>query len=131
MLDQHIPPEGERDNKNLPMFNISSTRNWWIEGVLRWTWSIHHESTKEFGDYHGSRYQLQCWRHVKKISDTLGLHGIDNINIKRRELIYLYKTNNLKILLSYFKHNDYITYRSFTDKNSAHMLENLVAVINY
>ena len=47
----------------------------------------------------------------KRFSDTLRLHGIDNRNIKGRELLYLYKNNNLKILLSYFKHNNYITYR--------------------
>ena len=62
----------------------------------------------------------------KRFSDTLGPHGIDNRNIKGIELLYLYKTNNLKILLSYFKHNNYITYRSFNDKKSAHMLENFV-----
>ena len=62
----------------------------------------------------------------KRFSDTLGPHGIDNINIKGRELLYLYKTINQNILLSYFKHNNYITYRSFNDKSSAHMLENFV-----
>ena len=62
----------------------------------------------------------------KVSSDTLGPHGIDNRNIKGRELLYLYKINNLKILLSYFKHNNYITYRLFHDKNSAHMLYNFV-----
>ena len=62
----------------------------------------------------------------KQFSDTLGPHGIYNIIIKGRELLYLYKNNNLKILLSYFKHNNYITYRSFNDKNSAHMLDNFI-----
>ena len=62
----------------------------------------------------------------KRFSDTLGPHGIDNRNIKGRELLYLYKTNKLKILLSYFKHNNYITYRSFNDKKSAHMLDNFL-----
>ena len=62
----------------------------------------------------------------KQFSDTLGPHGIDNKNIKGRELLYSYKTNNLKIMLSYFKHNNYITYRSFNDKKSAHMLDNFV-----
>ena len=59
-------------------------------------------------------------------SGTLVPHGIDNRTIKGRELLYLYKTNSLKILLSYFKHNNYITYRSFNDKKSAHMLHNFV-----
>ena len=42
----------------------------------------------------------------KRFSDTLGPHGIDNRNIKGRYLLYLYKTNNLEILLSYFKHTN-------------------------
>ena len=62
----------------------------------------------------------------KRFSDTLGPHGIDNRIIIGRELIYLYKNNNLKIILSYFKHNNYITYRLFNDKKSAHMLDNFV-----
>ena len=33
---------------------------------------------------------------------------------------------NLKIILSYFKHNNYITYRSFNDKKSEHMLDNFI-----
>ena len=41
----------------------------------------------------------------KRFSNTLGPQGINNRNIKGRELLYLCKTNNLKILLSYFKHN--------------------------
>ena len=41
----------------------------------------------------------------KRVGDTLGPHGIDNRDIKGKELLYFYKTNNLKVLLSYFKHN--------------------------
>ena len=47
----------------------------------------------------------------KKFSDTLGLHATDIRNIKGRELLCLNKTNNLKHLLSYIKHNNYMTYR--------------------
>ena len=32
----------------------------------------------------------------KRFSNTLGPQGINNRNIKGRELLYLYKTNNLK-----------------------------------
>ena len=62
----------------------------------------------------------------KRFCNTLGPHGIDNRNNKGRELLYLYKTNNLKILLTYFKHNNYVSYRSFNDKKSPHMLDNFV-----
>ena len=63
---------------------------------------------------------------LKRFSNILRPQGINNRNIKGRELLYLYKTNNLKILLSYFKHINYITYRSFNDKKSAHMLDNFL-----
>ena len=62
----------------------------------------------------------------KRFGDTLGPYGIDNRNIKGRELLYLYKTNNLKIILSYFNNNSYIIDRSFNNKKSSHMLDNFV-----
>ena len=34
--------------------------------------------------------------------------------------------NNLKVLLSYFKHNNYIPYESFNENKSAHMLDNFI-----
>ena len=49
----------------------------------------------------------------KRLKDILGQHGLDNRNLKGRELLYLYKSNNFKILLSFFAHTNYITYRSF------------------
>ena len=62
----------------------------------------------------------------KRLINTLGPQGINNRNIKGRELLYLCKTNNVKILLSHYKNNIYITYRSYNNKNSAHMLDNFV-----
>ena len=62
----------------------------------------------------------------KRFSNTLRPQGINNKNIKGRELLYLYKTNNQKFILSYFNHNNYITYRSFNYKKSAHMLDNFI-----
>ena len=56
----------------------------------------------------------------------MGLQGINNRRIKGQELLYLYTTSNLEILLSYLKHNNDSTYRSFNDKKLAHMLDNFV-----
>ena len=67
----------------------------------------------------------------KLFSDPLRPHGINNRNIKWSELLYLYKTNNLKILLSYFKHNNYITYRSFNDKSQHICRTTLYVAVNY
>ena len=61
-----------------------------------------------------------CFSHM------LGPHGIDNRNIKGRELLYIYKTNNLKVLLSFFMHHNYVTYHSFNVNHTAHMLDNII-----
>ena len=61
-----------------------------------------------------------------RFSHTLRPHWIDNRNLKGRELLYLYKTNNLKVLLTYFKHHNYVTYRSFNESHIAHMLDNII-----
>ena len=59
--------------------------------------------------------------------DILGPHGIDNRNLKGQELLYLYKSNDFKILLSFFKHTNYVSYRSFNDAKTPHMLNNFVS----
>ena len=41
-------------------------------------------------------------------------------------LLYLYKTNNLKLLLSYFMHRNCVTYWSFNKSCTAHMLDNFM-----
>ena len=68
---------------------------------------------------------------TRSFSDTLGPHGIDNRNLKGKELLYLYKTNNLKLLLSFFKHTNYITYRSFSEEKSPHMLDNFITCSSF
>ena len=40
---------------------------------------------------------------TRSFGDVLGPHGINNRNLKGKELLYLYKTNNLKLLLSFFQ----------------------------
>ena len=67
----------------------------------------------------------------KRFCHTLGPHGINNRNVKGRELSYLYKTNNLKNLLSCFRHNNYVTYRSFNDKIQHKCWKILFAAINF
>ena len=63
---------------------------------------------------------------TRSFSDALGPHGINNRNLKVKELLYLYKTNNPELLLYFFKHTNYITYRSFSEAKSQHMLDNFI-----
>ena len=46
--------------------------------------------------------------------DVLGANGINNRNNKGKDLLFLIKSFNLKILLTYFRHTNYITYRTFS-----------------
>ena len=57
--------------------------------------------------------------------DVIGKHGIDNRNNKGKDLLYIINYFNLKTLLTYFEHANYVTYRTFSAKHSPHMLDNL------
>ena len=67
----------------------------------------------------------------KRFKDILGPHGLDNWNLKGRDILYLYKSNNFKILLSFFAHTNYIIYRSFNDSKTPHMLDNFISCGNF
>ena len=57
---------------------------------------------------------------------VLGPNGIRNRNAKGKYLLFLIKSQKLKVLLSYFTHNCYITWKSFAIGNSPHMLNNFI-----
>ena len=58
--------------------------------------------------------------------DVIGRFGINNRNNKGKDLLFLIKSFNLKILLTFFQHANYVTYRSFSAKKSPHMLDNFI-----
>ena len=59
-------------------------------------------------------------------SDVVGPNGIGNRNQKGKDLLYLLKSNRLRILLTYFTHDNYVTYRNFSASKSPHMLDNFI-----
>ena len=63
----------------------------------------------------------------KRFKDILGPHRLDYRDLKGRELLYLYKSNNFKILLYFFAHTNYIIYRSFNESKTPHMLDNFIS----
>ena len=63
--------------------------------------------------------------------DVLGTFEIDNRNQKGKDLFYLLKSNNLKILLSYFQHANYVTYRTFSAVHSPQILDNFMCCANF
>ena len=58
--------------------------------------------------------------------DVLGKHGIDNRNNKGKDLLYIIQSFNIKILLNYFEHVNYVMYRTFSTTHSPHMLDNFI-----
>ena len=58
--------------------------------------------------------------------DVIDPNGLSNRNLKGKDLLYLLKPNQFKILLSYYKHNNYVTYRKFSASKSPHMLDNFI-----
>ena len=63
---------------------------------------------------------------ILMFKDTLGLHGIRNRNLKGKDLLYILKSNNLKIILTYFQHVNYCIYRSFNIGKTPHMFDNFI-----
>ena len=46
----------------------------------------------------GADVNCNVGKRPKRFKDILGPHGLDNRDLKGRELLYLYKSNNFKIL---------------------------------
>ena len=59
-------------------------------------------------------------------NDVLGPNGIRNRNAKGKDLLFLIKNRKLELLLSYFTHKWYTTWKSFAIGNSPHMLDNFI-----
>ena len=59
-------------------------------------------------------------------NDVLGPNGIINRNAKGKDLLFLIKSQKLKVLLSYFTQKCYTTWKSFAIGNSPHMLDNFI-----
>ena len=57
------------------------------------------------------------------LSDLIGTNGLDNSNDKGKDILFLIK---FILLLTYFKHFNYTTWRSFNSTISTHMLDNFI-----
>ena len=61
-----------------------------------------------------------------RFNQEIGPFGLDNRNAKGVKLNNLLKFHNFKILLSFFQHKNYVTWKSFGPKPSGHMLDNWI-----
>ena len=54
---------------------------------------------------------------------VIGIHGLNNRNKKGRNLLGVLNANNLRVVNSFFKNQNYTMWRSFCDKKSPHMMD--------
>ena len=59
-------------------------------------------------------------------SDVIGIHKLDNLNAKVKYLLFLLKSINFRVLLTYFKNRNYTTWLSFNSTRYPHKLENFI-----
>ena len=59
-------------------------------------------------------------------NEVLGTNRLINRNSKVKDLLFLIKSRKLKVLLSYFIHKCYTTWKLFAVGNSPHMLDNFI-----
>ena len=62
----------------------------------------------------------------KIFRDLIGPNRLDNRNIKGKIFLFLLKVNKSKLILSYFKHSNYVSYRSFDNNEIPHMFDNFI-----
>ena len=62
----------------------------------------------------------------KMFRDVIGPNRIDNRNAEGKELLFLLNSNKFRVLLNYFRHDSYTTWRSFNSTRSPHMLDNFI-----
>ena len=54
---------------------------------------------------------------------VIGIHGLNNMKKKGRNLLGVFNLNNLRVVNSFFKKQNYTMWRSFCDKRLPHMLD--------
>ena len=58
--------------------------------------------------------------------DVIGPYGINNRNYKGKDLIFLLNSIKFRVLLTYYRHENYTTWRSFNTNRYPHMLDNFI-----
>ena len=60
----------------------------------------------------------------KMFRDVIGKNGINNRNAKGKDLLFLLNNIKFRVLLTYFRRDNYTTWRSFNSTKSPHILDN-------
>ena len=62
----------------------------------------------------------------KMFRDVIGPYGINNRNAKGKDLLFLLNSIKFIVLLTYYRHENYNTWRSFNTTRSPHLLDNFI-----
>ena len=73
-----------------------------------------------------TRHKLERGHPIRDFSEVLETNGIDNINAKGKDFIFLLGANKFRLLILYFKHDNYVTWGSFNTNKTPHMLDNFI-----
>ena len=67
---------------------------------------------------------ISVWSNIFR--DGIGPNGIDNHNYKGKDLLFIINSIKFRVLLTYFRHMNDTTWRSFKSTRSPHMLHNFI-----
>ena len=62
----------------------------------------------------------------KMFRDVIGPNRIDNHNAKGKDILFLLNSIKCRVLLTYFSHSNFTTWRSFNSTRSPNMLDNFI-----
>ena len=62
----------------------------------------------------------------KMFCDVIGSNELNNRNAKAKYLLFLLKIDKFRVLLTYFRHSSYTTWKSFNSTRYPHMLDNFI-----
>ena len=102
---------------------------------------VKHDDQKRFNEELSSFYNDIPWNakllagqyinssigvRSQMFRDVIDPNGIDNINDKGKNLIVLLNSIKFRVLITYFRHDNYTTWWSFNCIRYPHMLENFI-----
>ena len=74
----------------------------------------------------GQDINLDMGTQSEMLSDVLGPNGIDNRNSKGNDFLFLLRYNKFRLLLTYFNHDNSVTWQSFNANKNPHMLDDFI-----
>ena len=100
-----------------------------------------HDYQKRFNEKLASFYNAIPWNEEllygqdvnsnigvwsKMFGDVIGPNVINNINAKVKDLLFLLNSIKFRVLLTYFRHENYTNWRSFNSTRSPYMIDNFI-----